>query len=193
MKRRRFFQSVAVLPALQGVPLAAQYASSTAASNEIPKLAETSPEAVANSVRRFFTTEQFQALQKLAGLIVPKFEDRPGALEAGVPEFLDFLLKSSGPERQALYRNGLDRLNTEAQKRYKKFFAQISADEAKPVLDPLTKPWSWQPPADPFARFLREAKDDLLQATNSSRELSAALSRRSRAAGGTNAYWLPLD
>jgi len=193
MKRRRFFQSVAALPALQSVPAAAQYAGSTAASNDIPTLAETSPEAVAEGVRRFFTADQLQALRKLADLIVPKFEDRPGALDAGVPEFLDFLLKSSGAERQTLYRSGLDRLNSESQRLYKKPFAQVSAAEAKPILDPLTKPWTYRPPTDPFARFLRDVKDDLLQATNNSRELAAALSRRSRGASGTNAYWLPLD
>ena len=87
MKRRRFFQSVAALPALQVVPASAQYAGSTAASSEMPNLAETSPEAVAESVRRFFTLDQFQALQKLAGLIVPK------------PACMNSMLTSRAPAR----------------------------------------------------------------------------------------------
>ncbi|MBL8218564.1 MAG: gluconate 2-dehydrogenase subunit 3 family protein, partial [Bryobacterales bacterium] len=122
MKRRSFFQGAAVLPAL---PAAAQYAGSTGASNELPKLAETAPDAVADGVRTLFTPEQLATLRRLAELLVPTLGERPGAVECGAVEFLDFLLKASPAPRQTLYRNGLDRLQAEAQRVHKKPFAQL--------------------------------------------------------------------
>lgn len=185
MKRRRLLQSIAALPA---VPAAAQsYASSPAASGEMPKLGEAAADAVAAAVPRFFTTDQLSALRRLAGLMVPKSGDRPGAVEAGAAEFLDFLISQSNAARQQLYRDGLDRLNAG------KPFAERTAAEARALLKPLHEKWTYHPPADPFARFLREAKDDLLQATMSSREFAQAMSRRSRSAAGLGAYWLPFD
>lgn len=190
MKRRSFFQGAAVLPAL---PAAAQYSGSTAASSELPKLTETAPEAVADGVRSFFTPEQLATLRRLADLLVPAFNGRPSAADCGAVEFLDFLLKASPAPRQTLYRNGLDRLHAEAQRLHKKTFAQLEAAAADPILAPFHKPWSNGPSPDPFARFLREVQDDLLQATSNSREFAEAMSQRSRSASGVNAYWLPLD
>ncbi|MBL8177475.1 MAG: gluconate 2-dehydrogenase subunit 3 family protein [Bryobacterales bacterium] len=190
MKRRSFFQGAAVLPAL---PAAAQYGGAGAVASELPKLSETAPEAAADGVRTFFTSEQLATLRRLAELLVPALKERPGAVDCGAVEFLDFLLKASPAARQTLYRNGLDRLQAESQRLHKKAFAQLDAPAAGPILAPLRKPWTSAPPADPFARFLREAQDDLLQATVNSREFAQAMSRRSRSASGVNAYWLPLD
>jgi gluconate 2-dehydrogenase subunit 3-like protein len=191
MKRRRFFQSVAALPAL---PAAAQYGGAAAAqTSELPKLAETAPDAAADGLHRFFSPEQYAALNRLCGLMVPNFNGRPGAIEAGVPDFLDFLIKSSPADRQTLYRAGLDRLNSESQRRFKKNFEAVSDDEARPILEPLTKPYTYAAPSDPFAKFLRDAKEDVLQGTSSSREMAEASARRSRGAAGVNTYWLPLD
>jgi hypothetical protein len=185
MKRRRLLQSIAALPA---VPAAAQqYSSAAPPADASPKLAEKAPDAVAEGVRRFFTPDQAAALRRLGELIVPKSGDRPGAVEAGAAEFLDFLIGQSGAERQRLYRDGLDRLNAGTP------FAQLSAAAAKARLAPLAEAWTYHPPKEAFARFLREAKEDLLQATLNSREFAQAMSRRSRSAAGMGAYWLPLD
>lgn len=192
MKRRRLLQSLAALPA---VPAAAQttYAQPAAASPEFPKLSETAPDAVGDSKPRLFHADQMAALSKLADLILPATSGRPGAVEAGVPAFLDFLLSESNSERQKRYRDGLDKLNSEAKSRYSKPFSALTADEAKPILAPLSGKWTYHPPTDNFARFLREAKDDLLQATVNSRQFATAMSRRSRSAAGLGDYWLPLD
>ena len=190
MKRRSFFQGAAALPAL---PAAAQYSSPSAPSSELPKLTETAPDAVAGGVRTLFTVEQMAALNRLAELLVPAFSGRPGAVECRAVDFLDFLLKSSSEGRQSLYRNGLDRLNSESLRLHRKPFAQIEPSSAATILAPLGAQWTYETPSDPFAQFLREAKEDLLQATTNSREFAQAMSRRSRAASGINAYWLPLD
>jgi hypothetical protein len=159
----------------------------------MPKLEETAPDAAGQGVRRFFSANQEATLRRLAELIAPRSGERPGAVEAGVVEFLDFLLGASEERRRNLYRDGLNKLNDEARKRHGKPFAELSAGQAGALLEPLRQAWTYQPPADPLARFLREVRDDLLQATTNSREYAESLSRRSRAAAGLNTYWLPLD
>lgn len=184
---------MAALPALPAIPSSAQYSGSQQSSSEIPKLQETAPDAVGDGVPRCFSAAQMAALRKLAGIVAPKMGERPGALDAGVPEFLDFLIGASASERQTLYRAGLDRLNSEAHARFGKNFAALTAEEAKPVLAPLTQPWTYAGSSDPYVRFLCDAKDDIIQATVSSREYARVMSRRVRSAGGMNLYWLPLD
>ncbi len=184
---------MAALPALPALPAAAQNPAAAGVAQEMPKLRETAPDATAQGVRRFFSTNQEATLRRLAELVVPRSGDRPGAVEAGAVEFLDFLVGASGERRRNLYRTGLDRLHDEARLRYGKPFTQLSAEQARPLLEPLMRPWTYEPPADAFARFLREVRDDLLQATTNSREHAEALSGRSRSAAGLNTYWLPLD
>jgi hypothetical protein len=110
---------------------------------------------------------------------MPPFNGRPGAIEAGVPRFLDFLLSQSPADRQTLYRQGLQA------------FAKLDASQAKQALAELQRPWTYAGPSDPLARFLRAAKDDILQATINSREWAS--SSRSRTAGGTSYYYFPIE
>ena len=190
MKRRSILKSMAAAPAA-AVALPAQQAPPPA--DETPKLAVTVPEDVAAGVRRFFTPEQYAALEKLGEILVPKSETRPGAREARAAEFLDFLLSQSPLERQKLYREGLDRLNGEARKRAGPPFSDLNPQQADAVLAPLREPWTYKGSSDPFARFLRAAKEDIFLATVNSREFAAAASARSRAAAGTGTYWYPIE
>jgi hypothetical protein len=112
----------------------------------------------------------------------------PGALAAGAPEFLDFLIGESGRDRQAVYRNGLDALNAQAKKQFAKAFAELETPQAETLLAPLKQPWTYDEPADPAARFLRAAKADVRTATVNSR--AAAGGRRF---AGSGLYWYPLD
>lgn len=192
MKRRRLLQSIAAIPALPALPAAAQYASSPA-TEELPKLRETSPDAATQGVPRFFNADQTATLRRLASAIVPATSDRPGAVESGVVEFLDFLIGQSETSRQTLYKGGLDHLNSESKKRFGKPFGQTTDGEVKPLLAPLGQAWTYHAPKDPVARFLRDAKEDLLQATFNSKAFAEAAAKRSRAAGGLGAYWMPLD
>ncbi|MCS7024611.1 MAG: gluconate 2-dehydrogenase subunit 3 family protein [Bryobacteraceae bacterium] len=190
MRRRRVLQAITAFPAFRAP---AQYLSPGQAAEETPKLRETAPDGVAQPKTRFLRPDQLAAFRNLAEILVPKGPDRPSAVEAGAVEFLDFLLSQSSPERQALFKNGLDVLNNQSQKRFGKPFAQLTSAEAKPLLEPLTRPWTYHPPQDPQERFLREAKEDLLLATANSKPFADAMSKRSRAAAGLGAYWLPFD
>jgi hypothetical protein len=116
----------------------------------------------------------------------------PGAAEAEAAEFLDFLIGQSPADRQTLYRDGVARLNREARSRYGKPFAELAAADADSILAPLREPWTYRGPGDPFARFLRAAKDDFRSATLNSRQWAMAASGEGRRATGLNTYWFPI-
>jgi hypothetical protein len=201
MKRRRFLQTMAAAPALAlpVVPAAPAQQPATPAGaapgpvEEGPKLEYGVHDATAEMVPRFFNAQQFAALKKLSGLLMPPFKENPGAVEAQVPQFLDFLIGESPVERQQLYRGGLDELNARAGKRFTKAFAELEAGQAGELLAPLRQPWTYEPPSDPFARFLRVAHQDVRTATMNSHEYNAANAANGRRATGVGQYWYRIE
>jgi hypothetical protein len=193
IQRRTLLRSLLTTPvAAAALPVPAlpnEPAESKPAINETPDTPAIQGSGACDTIPATFSSAQFAALRKLAGIVVPSVDDAPGAVEAGVPEFLDFLIGASPADRVELYKNGLDRLNAEAERRYKKAFSELSAEEAAPILGPLRDAWSYKGPADPFARFLQTAKNDLLQGTVNSEDYILVVSQRKRSAGGIGTYW----
>lgn len=184
-------QSLLTAPA---VPLAAQQTTPLAsAAEDNPKLDLTVPDAAAEPVPHFFTPAQFATLRKLSDVLMPATNGAPGALDARVPEFLDFLINESPAERQQVYRSGLDGLNAQAKKRFGKAFAETEASQAELLVAPLREAWTYEPPDEPVAHFLCTLKSDVRTATLNSREWGAAAAASGRRAGGAGLYWLPID
>lgn len=181
MKRRRFVQSISLL-----------YGSPALFAQAIAKLDTVATDAAGKPVPKFLPAPQLAALRRLSDLIMPAGSDIPGALEAGAPEFLDFLIGQSPQPVRTLYRSGLEALNTRAMAKYAKTFAALDEAKADVLLSPLHQAWTWKPPADPFADFLRHAKADILMATMNSREWNTA-AQRNRVPGGNGTYWLPPE
>ncbi|MEP7342509.1 MAG: gluconate 2-dehydrogenase subunit 3 family protein [Acidobacteriota bacterium] len=197
MKRRRFIQTLAAAPAIAVPasiePLAQSPAGAPRPQEEAPKLETASLDVAGETMPRFFSAAQFAALKKLSEILMPPLNGMPGALETRAPEFLDFLIGKSPADRKQLYTAGLNALNTQATKRFGKAFAEVTEAQAAELLAPLRQPWTYEPPSDPFARFLREAKQDVRTATMNSREYTSAGSAGSRRGGGIGQYWYPID
>lgn len=191
MKRRQALQAILGTPVLASVPLPA--APLPQASPEIPKLTTSTLDGAAEAVTRYFSPPQMAALQKLGDLMMPESEHRVGAKQAEAPEFLDFLISQSPADRQKLYRDGLDRLQASAKQKYGHAFEELTPPQADAILAPLREPWTYNAPADPFARFLRAAREDLLAATVNSREFAAAQEAAGRRGTGMNTYWYTIE
>ena len=159
----------------------------------MPTLATTATGAVGDAVARFFSAPQMAALRRLGDLVVPGAPGRPGAREAKAAEFLDFLLSQSPAPRQALYRDGLDRLQTDARTRSGAAFENLTPQQADAILMPMHAAWTYAEPDDPFAQFLRSVKEDLLTATTNSREFAEAQTAAGRRGAGIGTYWYPVD
>lgn len=218
MKRRRFVQALTAAPTVPAllaqvpaqnnaprptspVPPPADATTPPAPLNrtppaaaELPKLQYSVHDDVGDMQPRFFSAPQFAALKKLSEILMPSVNEAPSALDAHTPEFLDWLLAQSPQERQQLYRVGLDQLNAQAKKRFGKCFAEADTKQASELLAPLREPWTYEPPADPLARFLRAAKQDVRTATLNSHEYASAAAAGGRRGGaGLGLYWFPLD
>ena len=162
---------------------------------EIPQLETAAVDLAGDPVPHFFTAGQYSALRKLSDLLQPAVNGTPGALDAKVPEFLDFLISVSPADRQQLYQGGLDALNAAAVSHGGKSFAELNHSDAAAVMAPLREPWTYEPPSDPLAHFLREAKHDVHTATVNSREFNkaGAAAGGGRRFGAQGLYWLPIE
>ena len=86
--------------------------------------------------RKFFTAHEYATVGILVDLIIPKDERSGSATEAGVPQFMDFMMVDQ-PRRQIAMRGGLalvDRLTVD---RVGKAFAGASDAQRRDVLDQI--------------------------------------------------------
>jgi hypothetical protein len=185
LQRRHFFQALIAGPAVAPALLGQQPAANPEAAS---KIEVTVADAGATGVPKFFSPDQAAALRKASDLLMPAMNGSAGALDAGAPEFLDFLIGASDAARQHVYRSGLDGLNAQAKKSFNRNFGDLDAAQAATLMAGLHQPWTFEGPADPVARFLQTAKLDVRNATLNSREYSAG-----KRFSGSGLYWYPLD
>ena len=196
MKRRRFIQALAAAPAAPAL-LAQQppqpAATPDAAATDPAPLSFSIPEEGADPSVGFFSARQFATLKRMCDLLMPAGSGVPGALDARVPEFMDFLIGDAPAARQQLWLSGLDALEYQSQTRFRKAFADTDAAQADTIFAPLHQPWAYELPDDPIARLLAAAKQDVRTATYNSFERSLAASGGVRRRGGGGLYWLAVE
>ncbi len=90
-------------------------------------------------VPKFFTATEFRLVRVLADIVIPKDERSGSATDAGVPEFMDFMMIDQ-PARQVAMRGGLAWLDVECQKRFDKTFLNCAEAERTAVLDDIAWP-----------------------------------------------------
>jgi gluconate 2-dehydrogenase gamma chain len=84
---------------------------------------------------QFFTVAEYAAVERLAEMIIPS-DATPGAKEAGVAEFIDFMV-ASDPEPQYAFRSGLAWLNAHSERTLGKKFVELTPEQQASLLDPL--------------------------------------------------------
>ena len=87
----------------------------------------------------FFTAEEYATVFVLADLTLPADERGPSATEAGVPEFIDFVMSEEMGNRERM-RTGLAWLNATAQTRFGTTFVGAPEGEQKQILDAIAWP-----------------------------------------------------
>jgi hypothetical protein len=99
-------------------------------------------ERAAPYVPQFFKADEFKTVKLLTELIIPT-DDQPGAKEAQVGEYIDFVVFSSGellPSLQREWRDGLILLDRESQKQFGKTFPMSSAGDRVALLTEMSLP-----------------------------------------------------
>ena len=107
---------------------------------------------------RFFTDHEFETVRQLSNLIIPA-DDRSGnAEEAGVPEFLDFMMLDR-PDYQTPIRGGLNWLDYQCQSYFGQNFANCSESQKKEMLDKIAYPESAGPEMQAGVNFFNRFRD----------------------------------
>jgi hypothetical protein len=205
MQRRDFFKVLAAVSvsarALWGRQAAGSNAGAQApsawrlpAQTVIPPIPAQVPDAFAATQANFFSAEQLATLRRLSDLMMPARDPYPGAADAGAPEFLDFLIGVSPPDRQQMYQAGLNRLSEEARKEFGAPFPEISAAAADKLIRQGLAGWiDGFPPADPYMRFMSVAQQDIRMATTNSEAWNTATTSAGERPPGGDFYWSPID
>jgi gluconate 2-dehydrogenase gamma chain len=87
-------------------------------------------------VRTFFSAAEYATLSHLTDTIIPP-TDTPGAVEAGVPEYIDRVV-SVNVEHQPLVRAGLAWLERQARTQFSRDFVALDEAERIAILQPLS-------------------------------------------------------
>jgi hypothetical protein len=108
----------------------------------------------------FFTAHEYDTVRVLVDYIIPK-DDRSGsATDAGVPQFMDFMmLDQPSANRQNSMRGGLAWLDLECHRRFDKRFTTCSDAERRLVLDDISWPRRVKPGMAPGVTFFNSFRD----------------------------------
>ena len=93
---------------------------------------------------QFFTDHEYQTVKILVDLIIPADERSGSATEAGVPQFIDFMMMDE-PSRQTAMRGGLAWIDYFSLRRFDKTFLESTDGDRKDMLDAI----AWPDRADP--------------------------------------------
>lgn len=149
---------------------------------------------VAASELRFFTSQQMTTLTRLCDLLMPPMGQKPGAVQAQTPMFLDFLIGSSPDERKKVYAGGLDWLDAESKKKFSAEFARLTDEQAGELLKPWLRTWmSDHPPTELRADFINIAHDDIRTATINSRAWFVVPEVGAEPRTAEELYWSPIE
>ena len=151
MNRRTALKVLLAAPAASFTWTDAQAAHASAA-------AQTARAAATPFSPKFFTASEDRLVRVLVDLIIPKDERSGSATDAGVPEFMDFMMIDQ-PTRQIAMRGGLAWLDLECQKRFDKAFVACSAAERTGVLDDIAWPTRARPEMAHGVAFFNSFRD----------------------------------
>jgi len=107
---------------------------------------------------KFFTAREYSMVRILVDLILPKDERSGSATDAGVPQFMDFMMNDQ-PARQTAMRGGLAWIDLECQDRFDKRFMECTAAERTAVLDDIAWPAKAKPQFAQGVAFFNSFRD----------------------------------
>jgi gluconate 2-dehydrogenase subunit 3-like protein len=133
--------------------------------------------AAPNSYRPlFFTPKQFEMVEHLAEMIIPA-DDTPGAKEAGVAEFIDFMVANRvpvsarrdvrstedaiqmGKEAQNRFLSGLDWINTRSKSEFGHGFMDCAPEQQRSLVEELAYKAKLKPTTESGREFFHFMRD----------------------------------
>lgn len=106
----------------------------------------------------FFNPHEMATITILADIIIPKDDVSGSASDAGVPEFIAFIVKDM-PEHQVPLRGGLRWLDRESLQRFDKAFADCREDQRLEIVNDIAYPGKARPEMSPGVAFFNRMRD----------------------------------
>ena len=149
-----------MLQLLGSVPVAAGLTWTDADAAQAAKSAQAArrPAARAAYKPKFFTAHEYATVRLLVDIIIPADERSGSATDAGVPEFMDFLVADQ-PGRQTAMRGGLNWIDHECEERFDKRFLDCTAGQRAAVLDDIAWPQRARPEFAHGVAFFNSFRD----------------------------------
>ncbi|MGH7504178.1 MAG: gluconate 2-dehydrogenase subunit 3 family protein [Longimicrobiales bacterium] len=116
----------------------------------------------------FFTPEEWRTVRVLVDIIIPRDERSGSANDAGVPEYMDFIVLDR-PRMQPDMRDGLKWLDDESRRRFNAGFADLETSQQTAILDDIAWPERARPEMEEGVRFFNFFRDQTASGFWSSR------------------------
>jgi len=110
------------------------------------------------NAEKFFDEHEMATIAVVADIIIPKDETSGSATEAGVPAFIEFIVKDR-PAHQVPMRGGLKWLDAQVLKRYKKKFIDCSSQDQLAIVDEIAYPEKAKPEMQQGVAFFNRMRD----------------------------------
>ncbi len=108
----------------------------------------------------FFTPHEWDTVRLLVDIVIPRDARSGSATDAGVPEFMDFIMLDGNNEaRQTAMRGGLAWLDTECRERLGRDFLSCTETERAAVLDEIAYPARAEPRVSQGVAFFNSFRD----------------------------------
>jgi len=107
---------------------------------------------------KFFTVHEWTTVGILVDLIMPKDERSGSATDAGVPEFMDFMMIDE-PRRQTAMRGGLALIDRLCEQRFDKRFIDCTDQQRRALLDDIAFPAKATPATSQAVAFFSSFRD----------------------------------
>ena len=138
MDRRQALRALAAAP-VAAAAITWSEADVEAASQAAQQAKQTATSTLRRYQPKFFNAHEWATVSVLVNLIIPKDEKSGSATDAGVPEFMDFMMIDQAT-RQTAMRGGLAWLDAECQRRFSKTFLASADADRQAVLDDIAWP-----------------------------------------------------
>ena len=155
LNRRTMLKVLGAAPAAAGLSWTEAEAAQARAAAQTTRRAGAKP---APFKPKFFTAHEWATVNVLVDIIIPKDEQSGSATDAGVPEFMDFIMGDQ-PARQTAMRGGLRWIDAQCEKRYDKRFVECTDAERTAVLDDIAWPQKATPEVQHGVTFFNSFRD----------------------------------
>jgi gluconate 2-dehydrogenase gamma chain len=109
---------------------------------------------------KFFTGHEYATVGILADLVIPRDARSGSATDAGVPQFMDFMMTDGNEARRLAMRGGLAWLDREARNRFRvRDFRRLTSTQQKQILDDIAWPKRAKPEHSHGVAFFNSFRD----------------------------------